>query len=128
MRTSNVIGKRIFKKSRNNHKLFLDNYFKFKNQNKKKYGYFNEINKNFLKLNNDRDTIFHKTNYFNFNFWELYSYYNPYTILDYNFFKKDVRKYNKKINPISARKIIDRNYPLNQSMNIDKYKNIIKKK
>ena len=38
------------------------------------------------------------------------------------------RKYNKKINPISAREIISRNYPLNQSMNIDKYKNIIKKK
>ncbi len=38
------------------------------------------------------------------------------------------RKYNKKITPISARKIIDKNYPLNQSMNIKKYKNIIKKK
>ena len=40
---------------------------------------------------------------------------------------KFARKYNRKISPISARKTIDKNYPLNQSMNIDKYKNIIKK-
>ena len=35
LRISNVIGKRKFKKNRNNHNLFLDNFIKYKMQNKK---------------------------------------------------------------------------------------------
>lgn len=38
-----------------------------------------------------------------------------------------VKKTNKKINGISARKILGKNYPLKQSMNIKKYYNLIKK-
>ena len=38
------------------------------------------------------------------------------------------KKFNKKIISVSARKTIDKNYPLNQSMNINKYKKIVKKK
>ena len=37
---------------------------------------------------------------------------------------KFAKKYNKNIKSVSARKIIDKNYPLKQSMNISKYKNI----
>jgi len=35
LRVSNVIGKRKFKKNRNNHHLFLDNFIKYKRQKKK---------------------------------------------------------------------------------------------
>tara|TARA_B100001029_G_C15055769_1_gene454257 strand:- start:1818 stop:2612 length:795 start_codon:yes stop_codon:yes gene_type:complete len=35
LRTTNVIGKRIFIKNRNNHKLFLDNFINFKRDKKK---------------------------------------------------------------------------------------------
>ena len=41
---------------------------------------------------------------------------------------KFAKKYNKNILPISARKMIKKNYPLKQSMNIKKYLKIIKKK
>ena len=37
LRISNVIGKRKFKKNRNNHNLFLDNFIKYKKQKKKNY-------------------------------------------------------------------------------------------
>jgi len=40
---------------------------------------------------------------------------------------KFAKKYNKNIQPISARKMIKKNYPLKQSMNINKYLKIIKK-
>ena len=40
----------------------------------------------------------------------------------YNFAKK----YNSKIKKMSAKKILGTNYPLNPSMNIKKYKKIIK--
>ena len=40
---------------------------------------------------------------------------------------KFAKKYNKNIKPISARKLISKNYPLKQSMNINKFLNIIKK-
>ena len=39
---------------------------------------------------------------------------------------KFAKIYNKKIKSISARKILGKNYPLKQSMNINKYKSIIK--
>lgn len=39
---------------------------------------------------------------------------------------KFAKVYNKKIKSISARKILGKNYPLKQSMNINKYKSIIK--
>ena len=39
---------------------------------------------------------------------------------------KFARKYNNSIKSVSARKILDKNYPLKQSMNISKYKKIIK--
>ncbi len=39
---------------------------------------------------------------------------------------KFAKKYNKNIKSVSARKIIDKNYPLKQSMNISKYKKIIR--
>ena len=35
MRISNVIGKKIFKNKRNNHKLFFDNFLEYKKNNKK---------------------------------------------------------------------------------------------
>ena len=35
LRISNVIGRRVFKNNRNNHNLFLDNFIKYKMQNKK---------------------------------------------------------------------------------------------
>ena len=38
------------------------------------------------------------------------------------------KKYNKNIKSVSARKIINKHYPLKQSMNIDKFLKIIKKK
>ena len=40
---------------------------------------------------------------------------------------KFAKKYNKNIKPISARKVINKNYPLKQSMNINKFLSIIKK-
>ena len=40
---------------------------------------------------------------------------------------KFAKKYNKNIQPISARKMIKKNYPLKQSMNVNKYLKIIKK-
>lgn len=40
---------------------------------------------------------------------------------------KFAKKYNRNIQPISARKIIKKNYPLKQSMNVNKYLKIIKK-
>ena len=41
---------------------------------------------------------------------------------------KFAKNYNKNIKPISARKMLSKNYPLKQSMNINKYKKILKKK
>lgn len=41
---------------------------------------------------------------------------------------KFAKKYNKNIQSISARKVINKNYPLKQSMNIKKYLKIIKEK
>ena len=40
---------------------------------------------------------------------------------------KFAKKYNKNIKPISARKAINKNYPLKQSMNVNKFLSIIKK-
>ena len=40
---------------------------------------------------------------------------------------KFAKKYNRNIQPISARKMIKKNYPLKQSMNVNKYLKIIKK-
>ncbi len=40
---------------------------------------------------------------------------------------KFAKKFNKKIKPISAKKVFDKNYPLKQSMNVKKYEKIIKK-
>ena len=41
---------------------------------------------------------------------------------------KFAKKYNKNIQSISARKVIDKNYPLKQSMNIKKYLKIVRQK
>ena len=40
---------------------------------------------------------------------------------------KFAKKYNKTIKPISAKKVINKNYPLKQSMNVSKFLKIIKK-
>lgn len=49
LRISNVIGKRVFKNSRNNHKLFFDNFLGYK-KNKKKIIVNNDF-KDFISIN-----------------------------------------------------------------------------
>ena len=49
LRVSNVIGKRIFKNKRNNHKLFFDNFLQYK-KNKKKIVVKNDF-KDFISIN-----------------------------------------------------------------------------
>ena len=57
LRISNVIGKRVFKNSRNNHKLFFDNFLGYK-KNKKKIIVNNDF-KDFISINQFMKVVKH---------------------------------------------------------------------